>query len=163
QFWKWIAEKNSWADVEDNLAELGNKGSRVHKAVEMILTGNPTVAHTSRFTDMLTDQEKELSTEEFECIVGFREYWEAEILPVYTKIQVHAVEKTYTVKGGEGYARGYGCTVDWIFSGEKAGIRELIIVDWKTSKNLYNSHTIQMTGIKKAVVEEGKIPGAENA
>ena len=39
----------------------------------------------------------------------------------------------------------------------------ILIIDHKTGQNIWKSATIQLTGIKKALIEEGSIEGIESA
>jgi hypothetical protein len=162
-YWRYIAEKNGWAEVEKLLDEASARGTKVHAAIESMFLKNPEVGFTNKFLNTNTGQEEELSMDEFGSVESFVDFWETEILAKYQNVKVLMVERSLTSKGGTGYERGFGCTVDLVLEGELEGKRKILIIDHKTSQNIYSSADVQLSGIKRALIEEGSISGIEDA
>lgn len=123
----WMAKKG-WDEAELIKQEAGSKGSRVHKGIEVLISGGE-VKHNDCFTD--GDNEfKELSVEEYEAIISFKA-WCDEAKPKFL-----ASERT--VFNSE---LNYAGTLDCI--AEIDGITYLL--DFKTSVEVYPSHKYQIS------------------
>lgn len=126
---KWIADKG-FDEAEAIKVAAGDKGSRVHKAIDMWLDGAEIKIDTKIATD---DEEKELTAEENVCFKSFLDFYE--------KYKPTIVSHDYVL-----YGEGYGGTVDikCIIDGE------LGILDLKTSQNVYKEHELQVSAYKHA-------------
>jgi len=131
---KWIADKG--IDEAESLKKAaGNKGSRVHKAVQDLLNGFEVKISDNYDSDGDTS---ELSAEEWECIMSFCNWWKE------SKAELIETEKTV-------YTDKYAGTVDLICKIDG----EVWLIDLKTSKSIYTSHILQVSAYKHAY--EGKI------
>lgn len=143
-FYKWLSQR-SWDESEALKESAGDRGSRVHHAIERLARGE-----TVNMGDSFSaggDDPKELSLEEYEAVMAFGR-WANEAKPKFIETELLALSKEY----------GYAGTVDAI--AEIDG--QLYILDWKTSKAVYPSHEIQVSAYKQALTEMG-VPGAETA
>lgn len=123
----WMAKKG-WDEAELIKQEAGSKGSRVHKGIEVLVSGGE-VKHNDCFTDG-NGEFKELSIEEYEAIISFKQ-WCDEVKPKFL-----ASEKTVFNK-----ELNYAGTLDCIV--EIEGIKYLL--DFKTSSEVYPSHKYQIS------------------
>ena len=158
---RWMVEHNSWEDVENGLAEAGTRGSKVHNAIERFFAGEK-VKHDIKLLNPATGLEEEITGEEFFHVKTFTQWWD-EFKAQFDSIEILEVEKSHTVQGEEGMARGYGFTVDLVLAGLKDGKRQVVIIDFKTGKSIWKSASIQVSGIKYGLIKEKKIEGIENA
>lgn len=126
-FYKWLADKG-WNEAESLKSAAGNKGSRVHHAIEMLLKGEEL-----KFDDVLPDEkeeQKELTVEEWECIMSFKA-WHDEAKPKVLLVERSAINFEYC----------YGGTIDLVC--EIDG--QVYVVDFKTSANIWKSHELQIS------------------
>jgi hypothetical protein len=130
-FYKWLSEK-SWSEAEAVKAAAGDKGSKVHAAIEDLIKGEE-ISMTSKYLNNTTEQQEELTIDEWECIVSFKN-WHEEFRPVILKSeQVVFNEK-----------EKYAGTVDFIYKFQD----EKYIVDIKTSQNVWPEHELQLSAYK---------------
>jgi hypothetical protein len=139
-FYKWLADKG-WDEAEALKSAAGDKGSRVHLAIEMILNGEEFKIDT-KVLDKTSGEMKELNLEELIAVRSFCD-WFAE-----TKPEVIATETTIF---SEKY--GYAGTVDLICRIEDV----LYVVDFKTSKQIWREHELQVSAYRMAL-ENGENP-----
>lgn len=137
EFQRWLANEG-WDEAENAKKTAGEKGSRVHKAIEHLITGGK-VSHDSKFSAN-GEPEKELTAEEYGAILSFARWAEAE-KPRFLMTEKTVVSKKY----------GYAGTAD---AAAMIG-DEVYIVDWKTSKGIYPSMEIQIAAYREALREEG--------
>lgn len=132
-YYMWLA-KNGWDESQQIMKEAGNRGSKVHKAIESLLLGN-TVEMDEEFEDS-EGKRSELTLEEYEAIMSFADWYN------YTKPKTIAIETTVF---NDEYM--YAGTVDYIceIDGEKW------IIDFKTSKDIWASYEIQVSAYKYAL------------
>jgi len=126
-FYKWLAS-TGWDEAEAIKEAAGNRGSKVHHAIERLLLGNP-VTIEDRFQDS-NGEEAELTVEEWECLLGFQN-WFIEARP-----KVIATEQT--VFNDEEW---YAGTLDLIAKIDD----QVYIIDFKTSQNIHLSHQAQLS------------------
>lgn len=136
--------KDNGGDTDMMLIEASERGSHVHKAVEMIILGETLDADTRVYNGQ-TGFEEELTTEEWEMIKSFVD-WNEINKPVYLLSERTVLSKKYK----------FGGTLDIV---AKIGDSSYLI-DLKTSKNIYPSHRIQISSYKHALMEEN--PNAKN-
>jgi len=123
----WMA-KTGFDEAEVIKKEAGEKGSRVHKGLE-ILIGEGEVFHNDCFSDG-EGNTKEITAEEYEAIMSFWS-WANEVKPKFL-----ASEKTIF---NEKYQ--YAGTLDCM--AEIDG--QIYLIDFKTSANIYLSHEVQVS------------------
>lgn len=123
----WMAKKG-WDEAELIKQEAGARGSRTHKAIE-ILIGGGEIKHNEALTDG-EGNSNEINVQEYENIISFND-WVKE-----TKPEFLASEKTVFNEELK-----YAGTLDCI--AKIGGITYLI--DFKTSANIYLSHEVQLS------------------
>lgn len=132
-FMKWLAS-NGWNEAEAIKEEAGDKGSRVHRAIESLIKGD-----TLKMDGSITDEEglnKEFTVEEWEAIMSFVDFWrEHKPTPVDTEFVV--TNKPLLYAGTVDLL----CTING----------ETWIIDFKTSKTVYPSHEIQVSAYKHVI------------
>ena len=120
---KWLASKG-WDEAEALKEAAGEKGTYTHKGISMLLDSK-----TVRFNTIVED--RELTTEEYYNLMTFTKWYKK------TKPRTIANEKTVFAED-----RRHAGTVDFICEINK----EVWIVDFKTSQNVWPSHILQLTG-----------------
>ena len=133
---KWIADKGM-DEAERIKVAAGDKGSRVHRAIDMWLQGMEITIDTKIESD---GELKELSPEENECFKSFIDF--------YAEVRPEMIAQEYVVWGD-----GYAGTVDF-----KCKINgELGILDFKSSQAIYREHELQISSYKHADPDCDKI------
>lgn len=138
-FYKWLADKG-WDEAEAIKAERGKYGTRVHKAIELLLTGNE-VAMDEEVPDPETGSLQSLTYEEYWALNTFVAWYKK--LEAEHKVEVVCTE--YTVWCQE---HGFAGTVDCILKIDD----EFWIIDFKTSQNVWLSHEAQLSSYKHAIL-----------
>lgn len=130
QFYKWIASKG-WDESQAIKQSAGEKGSRVHKGIEILLAGGPL-----RMNDVLPDNDgnqAEFSVEEWECLMSFADWFKD------TKPEILQTEQSVF-----NFTLNHAGTLDL-----KCKIGEDIwIIDFKTGQNLWPEYEVQVNGYK---------------
>lgn len=136
QFYKWLAEKG-WDESQAIKNAAGGRGSKVHKAIELLLDGL-----TVRMGDKIPNRdgvEEELTVEEYDAILSFHK-WYLEAKPeeiISTEITIwNDVE-------------GYAGTVDLV---AKIG-GDTYIIDFKTSQQIWAEYELQLSAYKHSLPE----------
>ena len=127
-FYKWLATKG-WDEAEAIKVAAGNKGSKVHRAIQALLTGE-TVRMDATFYSELSKTDEELTVEEWECIMSFAAWWLAELPILLMSEQVVYNE-----------AAGYAGTLDLYVN---VGGKDTLI-DIKTGQDVWPEHELQVT------------------
>lgn len=140
-FYKWLAE-HGWDEAEAIKQAAGDKGSKVHFAVEALLAGRK-IAMDSKILSKSTDQEEELTLEEYECILSFHDWLKT--LPPGWKLLA-----SETVVWNDQH--NYAGTIDLVM--EIDG--ERWIIDIKTAKELWPEYELQVSAYKAALQTEGQ-------
>lgn len=130
-FYRWLASKG-WNEAEHIKNLAGEKGSRVHHAVNDLLRGNP-VALDGFYPSNEDGENKELSAEELDSIISFADWFEAVKPKVLFFNKLVANEEM-----------GYAGVLDLYC--EIGGVRWLI--DFKTGQNVWMSAKLQVNGYK---------------
>ncbi len=139
-FFKWLASK-SWDEAEAIKAAAGDKGSKVHQAVGVLIAGG-TVTMEDAFTNQRTGEPEEITPDEYACLMSFVEWFNE------TRPEIIAVE--YTV-WNEHYR--YAGTVDL-----KCRIDGKVwIIDLKTSADIWPPHELQVSAYKHADKDGPKV------
>ena len=133
-FWRWLAGKG-WDEAEAIKHAAGDKGSKVHQAIGVLLAGG-TVQMDDAFENRSGEPEP-LAPAEYECLMSFVDWFQE------TKPEVIATE--YTV-WNERYH--YAGTVDL-----KCRINgKLWLIDFKTSAEIWPPYELQVCAYKHADV-----------
>lgn len=135
-FYKWLANKG-WEEAEAIKQAAGDKGSKVHKAVEDLILGKE-VKMDSVYADS-NGEESELTVEEWECVMSFVDWWK--------EVKPELIKAEHTV-----FAKKYAGTVDLLC---KIG-EETWIVDFKTSSEVWPEYELQVSAYKHAIPEAQK-------
>jgi hypothetical protein len=137
---KWIAD-TGWTEAEAIKQAAGDKGSRVHLAIEKILNGEEFRIDT-KVLDKNTGDLTELSYEELLCIKSFID-WRNDAQP-----EVIATETTIFSD-----IHGYAGTVDLVCRIDGVPY----VIDFKTSKQVWKEHELQISAYRMAL-ENGENP-----
>lgn len=133
-FYKWLAQ-TGWDEAQALKEAAGDKGSKVHTAIAMLLSGQ-TITLDEAVLNPSTGQAEPLTLEEYQAVMSFAA-WHRESRPTLVAADLVIWNDT------EGYAGtvDYACTLGG----------QLYVVDFKTSKNLYPSHRMQVSAYKAAM------------
>jgi hypothetical protein len=142
---EWIA-KQGIDEAEAIRKAAGEKGSRVHLAIEMILNGqefriDTKVEDKGRSTEQQR-AESELTYEELLCVKSFID-WRNEVKPDIIATETVVFSEVHRFAG----------TVDCICRIDG----QLYIIDFKTSKNVWKEYELQISAYKRAI-ENGENP-----
>lgn len=134
-YFKWLAEKG-WDEAEAIKLERAQAGSKMHQACEQLALGNA-VKHDDKFTNPETGAVEELTVEEYEAVISFKDWYEsiAAMHPV-------VVATEFTI-----WADKYAGTGDLLIEVDRddmPGEREIWLIDLKSSQNVFESHKIQL-------------------
>jgi ATP-dependent exoDNAse (exonuclease V) beta subunit len=133
QFYKWLAN-NGWDESQAIKQAAGDKGSKVHAAVEDLIDGQ-TVAMEAKYLNHSTEQDEPLSLEEYECLMSFGQ-WVKDSQPQFLK------RETVVWNAAEGYAGTVDCVA-------KIG-EDTYIIDFKTGQNVWPEYELQVSAYKHA-------------
>lgn len=128
-FWRWLADKG-WDEAEALKQAAGDKGSKVHFACQDIDLGIPIDIQTSKYLNPSTGQEEELTSEEIDAIVSFRD-WTDKVQPELLASEITAFNE----------ADEYAGTADKIY--RIAG--QIFIVDLKTGQTIWPEWELQIS------------------
>lgn len=143
QFYKWLAQKG-WDEAEAIKAAAGDKGSKVHNAIEDLLKGKE-VKMDSKYTNQQGEPE-ELSLEEYECLLAFKDFYD----DIVEKASNVKTLKTEFVTFSEKH--NYAGTIDWLVEiGD-----EVYLIDFKTSQSIWTEYELQLSAYKQSLEESGQ-------
>lgn len=138
-YFKWLAEKG-WDEAEAIKTAAGDKGSKVHQAIEWVMNGIEIRVDT-KMMNRSTGYEEELTLEECDAILSFIK-WKEENKPELIAQEVTVFSENHNYAG----------TIDFIC---KIG-EEVWIIDFKTSKYIWPSMELQLSAYKEAIREHAK-------
>lgn len=141
---KWIA-KNGWDDAEMIKKSKGNRGTRVHNAIEYLIE-NKEISINQTFYNEPTDKQEELTADEWECVMSFQAWFEK------TKPKILEVEIPIFQLPNEEFKYGYAGTIDLVCKIDG----EYWIVDLKTSADIHKTHILQQSAYKNVIKERYK-------
>lgn len=154
-FQEWLKKMGDEAELVKVLA--GEKGSKIHQAVEKLLMGEETedgkihrVGIDDKFTNPTTDKEEELTPEEYDSVWAFTRWWNE--LNQKSKVEIIGVE--FTVDSDE---YDYAGTVDMLLRIDG----ELWMIDLKTGQNVYEDYILQVSSYKHAFLEKSEMMRAQ--
>lgn len=139
-FYKWLADKG-WDEAEAIKAAAGDKGSKVHRAIEDILTGAE-VKIDAQYMNPSTEKLEELTPQEYECVMSFVE-WLKETNP-------EVISTEYNVFNER---EGYAGTVDMKLKIDG----EVWLVDIKTSASIWPEYELQVSAYRHADPEVQRV------
>ena len=141
-FYKWLAEKG-WDESEAIKQAAGNKGSKVHQAIEQYLKGER-IGMSDVFTNKETGKGEELTVEEYNCIVSFANWFKS------WDIEPEVLAQEVTVFNDK---EGYAGTVDLIIRTKNPlapQATQIWLIDNKTSQYVWPEYEIQVSAYKHA-------------
>lgn len=137
QFMKWLASKG-WDEAEIIKSARGNHGSKVHQAIEDLITGKKhEVIHDSKYINNDTGILEELTVDEYASVISFNE-WFKEVKPKVILTEVTVLSRKHNYAGTDDII----CKID----------DDVWLIDYKISPNIYPSHEIQLSAYKNADV-----------
>lgn len=142
-YYKWLA-MHGWNEAEAIKTERGKYGTRVHKAIELLLNGEEVAMN-----EELPDEDLGISTlsaEEYYAVVTFKQWWDE----LNKEHKVEVVETEHTVWCEE---HGFAGTVDCVLKIDDA----FWIIDFKTSQNVFINHEAQISSYKHALNLKGDV------
>jgi hypothetical protein len=141
-FYKWLASKG-WNEAEAIKTAAGDKGSKVHEAIEDLIKGKE-ISIDAKYMNYSTKKDEELNLEEYECIMSFASWWQ--------EVKPKPLGFEFAVWGD-----GYAGTVDLLCSIEG----KTWLIDFKTSQYIWPSHELQVSAYKHAM-ESKDVPANIN-
>lgn len=158
-YYKWLGE-HGWDEAQALMREAGEKGSAVHKAIEMILDGQEFRIDTKVMVkEGDHEAERDLTFEELEAVKSFCDYL-AELREDY---EVETIRNGMTLVSDQ---HNYGGTLDWlVLLTPKAGGKNplkldgptVFLIDFKTSQQVWRSAEMQVSAYKRTI-ENGENP-----
>jgi len=153
-FYKWLAGKG-WTEVEAVKQAAGDKGSRVHYACQDLDEGKE-IKITDKYINPSTKQQEELSKEEVDCIISYRDFLD-EVRPkllaqeitsfgdVYagTADKIFRIGSSPTNFGNAGNASKKSRAS--LSRNTKISGGQIWIVDLKTSQSIWPEHELQIS------------------
>ena len=136
-YYKWLASKG-WDEAEAIKIAAGDKGSKVHQAIEELLKGEK-VKMEAKFLNKTSGELEELTLEEYEALMSFVDWFNA-VNPKMLASEITVFSKKFNYAG----------TVDFICEIDK----QIYIVDFKTSQYIWPSHELQLSAYSKADFEQ---------
>lgn len=148
-YFKWLAEKG-WDEAEAIKLARAESGSKVHQACELIALGE-NVAIDQKFKNPESEHEEELTVEEYEAVISFRQAMDS-----IKHLNPKVIKTEFLI-----WADTYAGTADLLIEVDKeeGEGREIWLIDLKTSQNIFDSHTVQLNAYFHApiVIDEKTI------
>jgi len=143
-YYKWLAEKG-WDEAEAIKTQAGDKGTKVHLAIEDILKGVE-VRIDSKYPNKTTGQDEELTLEECDAILSFLK-WKKE---TEEENILETITFEYTLFSEQ---HNYAGTLDWAVKMTNKETREesYWLIDFKTSQQVWPSHSLQLSAYKRTI------------
>lgn len=134
-FARWLASQGGYEQALQVRDEAGDRGTKVHKAVEALLNGEEYNYHKD------VEENHLFNLEQWKMIESFVRWYEDQ------KPESIWVEKTVYSKEHK-----YAGTADYLC---KIG-EEIVLVDFKTSSKVYPSHRLQVQAYARALSDSGE-------
>lgn len=142
-YMKWLADKG-WNEAEAIKEDRGKHGTKVHKAVELLLAGEE-IRLDMEVPNPKTGGMEALSVEEYGAVISFVDWWK-------TLEKPEVIESEHTIWNEQD---GYAGMLDFVLKID--GMYWLI--DLKTSQSIWPSHEIQLASYKHAYALESPAIG----
>lgn len=133
-FYKWLADKG-WDEAEALKNAAGDRGSKVHKAIETLMDGQ-LVKIDDKFVNPTTNQPEELTIEEYDAILSFANW--------FNEVKPKIIAAEFVVFNDE---ENYAGTVDLLCEIDK----EVWLIDFKTSQSVWSEYELQVSAYKHAM------------
>jgi hypothetical protein len=141
-FYKWLAN-TGWNEAEAIKRAAGEKGSKIHQAIEHLLRGNELEMDSTFIVDKDGDMvEEQLDLLEYEAVMHFTK-WHKEYKPTPIVIEAPVFSEQHNYAG----------TMDLLCAIPRFG-QNRVLIDFKTSQYIWPSHEIQLSAYKHALIEE---------
>ena len=133
-FYKYLADKG-WEKAQEELVAAGNRGTKVHEGVSLLLLGNK-LSMDDELTNPETGEKEEITLEEWEGLMSFVQ-WHEEHKP-------ETILNEFVVFNDKDK---YAGTVDYVckINGETW------VIDFKTSKDVWPQYEIQIMAYSKCL------------
>lgn len=143
-YFKWLAERG-WDEAEAIKTQAGDKGTKVHLAIEDIMQGKE-VRIDSKYPNKSTGNDEELTLEECDAVLSFIN-WRKEKEIDYI-VETITFEKTLFSDQHD-----YAGTMDWAvkLTNKATKEAEYWIIDFKTSQYVWPSHELQLNAYKRCI------------
>lgn len=154
-YFKWLAERG-WDEAEAIKTQAGDKGTKVHLAIEDVLAGKE-VRIDSKYPNKTTGQDEELTLEECDAILSFIS-WKKEMEKDWI---IETLANEVTIFNSQ---HGFAGTVDWVvkMTDKTSGATEYWVIDFKTSQQVWPSHELQLNAYKETFKnDENKLEGLD--
>jgi hypothetical protein len=139
--------KKNGDDADLILALAGERGSKVHQAIEMLNLAE-TVKMGDKFANNRTGEPEELTPDEYHCVRTYRDWWQAEGSALY---EILGVEEVVWPEGKDAEPGGpmhFAGTLDLYV--RRIADNTTGVIDVKTSKDIYPGHIIQVSALAAA-------------
>lgn len=140
EFYKWLASKG-WDEAENIKTTAGDKGTKVHAAIEDVLNGVE-VRIDSKYMNKSLEQMQELTLEECDAILSFIS-WRNENAPI----------KLFTEKTLLSDKHKCGGTLDFVYRIADEDANTIHLMDFKTSKQVWKNYELQLSVYKHMLIE----------
>ena len=134
-----MAEKG-WDESQAIKSAAGDKGSKVHNAIEDLLSGKE-LKMEDKYLNPSTREPEELTVEEWEAIMSFQSWWET------TKPEL--ISKEFVVFSDK---NNYAGTVDLLCKIDG----RVWLIDFKTGQSIWPEYELQVSAYKHAIEESRK-------
>lgn len=135
-FYRWLADKG-WDEAEAEKEAAGDRGRKVHHLVSSLLLGNE-IKMDDTVLNSETGEQEPITLEEYEASMSFVE-WHKEAKPKTLANEI----TIWNDKDNYAGTLDYICEIDG----------EIWLIDFKTSKEVYASHEIQLSAYKNSCTE----------
>lgn len=139
-FHKWLASKG-WDEAEALKVAAGDKGSKVHRAIEDLLDEKE-IPMDAKYLNPSTEKEEELSLSEYECLMSFVAWWQL-TKPVLLAKELVLINHEYNYAG----------TADLVC---KIG-GKIWLVDFKTGQDIWPEYELQLSAYRYALLDAHQI------
>lgn len=136
-FYKWLAD-HGWDEAEAIKAAAGDKGSKVHQGIGMLLAGR-TVGMEDVFENPRTLEQEPITPDEYLALMSFVDW--------FNEFKPEVIAFDYTV-WNERYF--YAGTVDLKCRLNHEKFKGVYIIDFKTSLDIWPSMEMQVSAYRKA-------------
>lgn len=137
EYLKWIA-KNGWDEAEIIKHEAGSRGTIVHHGFEKLM-----IERELAMDALIKDRdgvERQMTPDEYYCILTASQWYESVGSPKPLLIEQSLRSKKL----------GFSATLDYVF---EMPDKTNLLLDLKTSKNIWPSHRIQVIGLNQVCKE----------
>jgi hypothetical protein len=150
RYFKWLASKG-WDESQALMHEAGEKGTKVHRAIEDLSNGKE-VKMSDKYFNEMKDCEEELTVEEWEAIMSFVDW--------FNLVKPENIANEFTVINEEMNCAGTVDKLCLVRKDIKVGTMNIPkgfwLIDYKTSNDIWPSHELQVNGYKHSISDNLK-------